>query len=122
MIVTAAANEGAQRRAAGGLRRAGLGVGDRVVLCLPPTTDVLAVALGALRSGVVPVMLDAALTAGERAELVADADAALVVDQPATLKTLVDGPAADLADVPLARDALRIGYLRSAQGRLDRRP
>jgi len=103
MIVTAADSEGAQRRAAGGLRRAGLGVGDRVVLCLPPSADVLAVALGALRSGVVPVMLDAALTAGERAELIADADPALVVDCPATLQTLVDRPAAELADIPLAR-------------------
>lgn len=92
-----------QRRAAGGLRRAGLGVGDRVVLSLPPSADTLAVTLGALRSGVIPVMLDPALTAGERAELLADADAALVVDWPATLTTLFDGPAAELADVPLAR-------------------
>ncbi len=103
MMITAAASERAQRRAAGGLRRAGLGVGDRVVLSLPPSADLLAVTLGALRSGVVPVMLDAALTAGEYAELVADADAALVVDEQATLKTLVDGPVAELADVPLAR-------------------
>jgi acyl-CoA synthetase (AMP-forming)/AMP-acid ligase II len=65
MMITAAASERAQRRAAGGLRRAGLGVGDRVVLSLPPSADLLAVTLGALRSGVVPVMLDAALTAGE---------------------------------------------------------
>jgi acyl-CoA synthetase (AMP-forming)/AMP-acid ligase II len=103
VIVTAADSEDAQRRAAGGLRRAGLGVGDRLVLCVPPSADVLAAVLGALRSGVVPVMLDPALTAGERAELVADADAALVIEHPAPLRTLVDGPAAELADVPLAR-------------------
>lgn len=103
MIITAAESERAQRRAAGGLRRAGLGVGERVVLSVPPCADLLAVALGALRSGVVPVMLDPALTAGERAELVADADAALVVDERSALTTLAHGPAAELADVPLAR-------------------
>ncbi|MCE7003097.1 AMP-binding protein [Kibdelosporangium philippinense] len=102
-LITAADSEKTQRRAAGGLKRAGLDVGERVVLSLPTSGDLLAVALGALRSGVVPVMLDPALTAAEHAELVTDADAALVVDNQETLQKLVDGPAVDLADVPLAR-------------------
>lgn len=102
-MITAVESERVQRRAAGALRRAGLARGDRVVLCLPPSGDLLAVALGALRTGVVPVMLDATLTAGEREELVRDADAALVVDHPTTLAMLVSGPPAELADVPLTR-------------------
>lgn len=100
MLITAAESRRAQRRAAGGLRRAGVGLGDRVLLSLPPSAELLAIALGALRSGSVPVMVDPARTAGERAELVADADAALVVTEPAAL---LDGPEAELADVPLAR-------------------
>ncbi|CAM3312990.1 class I adenylate-forming enzyme family protein [Kibdelosporangium persicum] len=101
--ITAAGSEEVQRRAAGGLRAAGLDVGDRVVLSLPTSGVLLAVALGALRSGVVPVMLDPALTATEHAELVADAEAALVVNDQDTLRKVVQGPATELADVPLAR-------------------
>jgi acyl-coenzyme A synthetase/AMP-(fatty) acid ligase len=56
---------------------------------------VLAVVLGALRTGVVPVVLDPGLPEGERAGLIADADPALDVgDDPGCL---LGSRAADLA-------------------------
>jgi acyl-CoA synthetase (AMP-forming)/AMP-acid ligase II len=95
-------------RAARGLAASGLTPGDRVALLVPPSPDYLAVALGALQMGVVPVPLDPALTPSERVPLLADADAALVVDSPALLADLAEtprsaGPAPQLAAVPRAR-------------------
>ncbi|MQA24079.1 MAG: AMP-binding protein [Micromonosporaceae bacterium] len=102
-LVTAAENAALQRRAAGGLRRAGLSAGDRVALFAAPSGALLAAALGALRTGVIPVVADPALTPAERAELLADADPQLVVDTEAGLAALLDAPPADLADAPLGR-------------------
>jgi long-chain acyl-CoA synthetase len=102
-VVTAAASELLQRRAAGGLRAAGVAAGDRVALALPAGAGVLALVLGALRRGVVPVMLDPAAPGAERAELVADCRPALVVDTPEALARLTDADPVELADVPLAR-------------------
>jgi long-chain acyl-CoA synthetase len=102
-VLTAWAAEAAQRRAAGALRRRGVGPGDRVVFCLPSSAGLLCAVLGAVRTGVVPVLLNATLTEGERAALVADADPALVVDGPDRLAELASGPAADLHPYPLTR-------------------
>jgi acyl-CoA synthetase (AMP-forming)/AMP-acid ligase II len=102
-IVTAANSERAQRRAAGSLLARGLGPGDRVAVTLPGSGAVLALVLGALRAGIVPVPLDPALTPFERGELIADAEPALVVDDGRLLAGLLDGPETDLAPVPLAR-------------------
>jgi acyl-CoA synthetase (AMP-forming)/AMP-acid ligase II len=99
--VTAADSERDQRRAAAALATAGLVAGDRVLVSAAASPALLAVVLGALRTGIVPVVLDPLLPAVERAALSADADAALDVgDEPARL--LGEGWA-DLADVPLAR-------------------
>jgi len=100
--VTAADSERDQRRAAAALTAAGLGAGDRLLVSAAASPALLAVVLGALRTGIVPVVLDPGLPAAERAALAEDADAALdVADAP---ERLLDGSAeADLADVPLAR-------------------
>lgn len=66
----------------------------------------LCLVVGALRSGVIPVMVNPALTPAERAYVLADAAPALVVDDPGTLARLLsdgDGRSVDLADVPLGR-------------------
>ncbi|HEX6075890.1 MAG TPA: AMP-binding protein [Micromonosporaceae bacterium] len=102
-LITPADNLARQRRAAGGLRRAGLRAGDRVALLAPPSGDLLAVVLGALRSGVIPVVGDPRLPPLERAELLDDADPRLVVATGADLAALLAAPPVDLADVPLAR-------------------
>jgi acyl-CoA synthetase (AMP-forming)/AMP-acid ligase II len=100
-VVTAAAGERDQRRAAAGLAAAGLAPGDRLVVSAAASPALLAVVLGALRTGVVPVVLDPALPADERTALVADADPALDVGtDPAQL---LGDEVGDLADVPLAR-------------------
>jgi acyl-CoA synthetase (AMP-forming)/AMP-acid ligase II len=101
-VVTGADSERDQRRAAAALAAAGLRAGDRLLVSAAASPALLAIVLGALRTGVVPVVLDPGLPAGERAALAEDADAALdVADDPARLLTGDDE--AELADVPLAR-------------------
>ncbi len=102
-VVTAAGNLPSQRRVAGALAAAGVVAGDRIALLLPASGGLLAAVLGALRRGVVPVLLDPALPARERADLLADCRPALVVADGAGLAALLAGPPAELAPVPLAR-------------------
>jgi long-chain acyl-CoA synthetase len=98
-----AAAEDAQRRAAGALAAAGLRPGDRVAFCLASSATLLVCVLGALRRGIVPVLLNATLLPGERDDLVADADVSLSVLDAAGLAALLDGSPAELAPYPLAR-------------------
>ncbi len=100
-VVRAADGERDQRRAAATLRSAGLRPGDRLLVSAASSPALLAVVLGALRTGVVPVVLDPALPAAERAALAADADPAL--DAGTAPDRLLGEDEADLADVPLAR-------------------
>ncbi|MGO8871724.1 MAG: class I adenylate-forming enzyme family protein [Acidimicrobiales bacterium] len=102
-LLTAADAEIAQRRMAGSLASAGLTTGDRVAFCLPSSAALLCAVLGALRTGVVPVLLNATLLEAERAELIADADPGLVVTEADHLSALAAGPGVPLAPRPLAR-------------------
>ena len=94
-----------QRRAAAALAAAGLGAGDRLLVSAAASPALLAVVLGALRTGLVPVVLDPGLPPAERAALADDADPALDLgDEPGRLLTATDeADLADLAEVPLAR-------------------
>jgi len=104
--ITAAASEDAQRRIAGALRARGLGTGDRVaVIASSAPATYVALALGALRTGVVPVLLNPALLPAEQQVLLDDAEPALVL-RDADLPALLDGPPVDLAPAPLARPML----------------
>ena len=78
-VLTAADAEEAQARAAGALIAAGCSEGERVVFCLPSSAALLCAVLGALRVGIVPVLLNATLTPGERDLLVDDAEPVLAV-------------------------------------------
>lgn len=101
-VVTSAGSERDQRRAAAALAAAGLRAGDRLLVSAAASPALLAVVLGALRTGIVPVVLDPALPADERAALAEDADPALDVGaDPGRLLSGTDE--AGLADVPLAR-------------------
>jgi acyl-CoA synthetase (AMP-forming)/AMP-acid ligase II len=91
-----------QRRAAAALAAAGVRPGDRVLVSAASSPALLAVVLGALRTGVVPVVLDPALPAAERAALAEDAEPALDVGG-APERLLAGAEEAELADVPLAR-------------------
>jgi long-chain acyl-CoA synthetase len=101
-ILTSADAEDRERRIAGGLRQHGLVPGDRVALVTTSGADMLCAILGALRSGIVPVLTHAALMPAERAELLDDADPALVVDDE-LLATLLAASPIDIAPWPLAR-------------------
>lgn len=101
-VVSSAAGERDQRRAAAALAAAGVGRGDRLLVSAAASPALLAVVLGALRTGIVPVVLDPGLPAAERAALAEDADPALdLADDPGRLLAGTDE--AELADVPLAR-------------------
>jgi long-chain acyl-CoA synthetase len=102
-VLDAVAAEDRQRRAAGGLAARGVRWGERVAFCLPSSADLLTAVLGALRSGVVPVLLNATLLPAERDELLADCQPALIVTDAVDLAALHDGPPVELAPVPLGR-------------------
>ncbi len=102
-VLHASDAEQAQRRAAGALLGAGLVPGDRVAFCLPSSAGLLCTVLGALRVGIVPVLLNATLLDAERDLLVEDARVALVVTDVPSLDRLDRGPAVALAPCPLAR-------------------
>ncbi|MGZ8753125.1 MAG: class I adenylate-forming enzyme family protein [Acidimicrobiia bacterium] len=110
VVVTADESERDQRAAAGALAARGLGPGDRVAIIASGTPEYLAVALGALRTGIVPVLLNPNLLADEQRALLADADPNLTLRAP-DLPALVSGragsgTAAELAPWPLARPML----------------
>jgi long-chain acyl-CoA synthetase len=103
-------SEDADRRAAGTaswLAARGAAPGDRVVLAAPGGAAVVAAALGALRSGVVPVVLDPALPEDELRATIADADPVAVLGAaalgPATTPRSTTGTSSSGSGVPLAR-------------------
>ncbi len=102
-VVDAAAAEDAQRRAAGTLAARGMQAGDRVAFCLSSSVALLTGILGALRTGIVPVILNPSLLTQERRLLLEDADVALLIDDDSALAALGEGPPAELAPYPLAR-------------------
>jgi long-chain acyl-CoA synthetase len=102
-VLTPADAEAAQGRAAGYLAAAGLRVGDRVAFCLPSSSALLCAVLGSLRTGVIPVLLNATLLDDERDQLIADAKPKLVVTDIAALEALDTGTPVGLARYPRGR-------------------
>jgi long-chain acyl-CoA synthetase len=100
--LTAAIAEERQRRLAGGLVARGWDEGDRVAVVAPSSVTLLLTVLAALRRGIVPVVLNAALTDGELDALVADAE---VVGRlgPAEMARLAEAGPVELAPHPRAR-------------------
>jgi len=116
VVVTADDSERDQRAAAGALAARGLGPGDRVAIIASGTAAYLAVALGALRTGIVPVLLNPNLLPDEQQALLADADPTLtlrgdelgllVAEGSASGSASKSGSGAELAPWPLARPML----------------
>jgi long-chain acyl-CoA synthetase len=77
-----------------------------VAIIATGSAEYLAVALGALRTGVVPVLLNPALLAHEQQALLRDAEPALVLRDPDLADLLGRDRPADLADAPLSRPML----------------
>ncbi len=65
--------------------------------------EVIAVALGALRSAIVPVMVNDALTLDERSVILDDAAPSLVLDDAGVASLVRGGDEVELAPAPLAR-------------------
>jgi acyl-CoA synthetase (AMP-forming)/AMP-acid ligase II len=101
-VLTAAESEPMQRRVAGALLARGLVSGDRVAMSTSSSGAMLSAILGALRVGIVPVVLNTGLLPDESRALIVDADPQLIVDD-ALLVSLLEGPPAALAPWPLAR-------------------
>ena len=75
--------------------------GDRLVLAVPGCPRLVTAVMGALRVGIVPVVLDPATPPTELHALIDDADPALVIDSVAALDELHAHALAELAPVPL---------------------
>ena len=78
-------------RAAGWLQSQGVSAGDRVVVQLPKSIDVVALYLGVLRLGAVCVPLNTAYTPAEVDWFVADAEPAVAVRDAGALVAALDG-------------------------------
>ena len=102
----AAQAQTAAARAAGGLAAAGCRPGDRVAISVSSSPSLLCLVLGALCTGVVPVLLSPALTAGERRALVDDAGPVLDLAGPDDLEAVLGGEPVPLAPCPLTRPML----------------
>jgi long-chain acyl-CoA synthetase len=96
--------EDRQRRAAGALKARGVGRGDRVVFSLPSSADLLCAVLGAVRAGIIPVLLNATLMPTQRERLAADADPVVTIYDETSLESLFSGNSrTELAPLPLTR-------------------
>lgn len=102
-LLTAADAERRQRRAAAGLAAMGVEVGQAVAFVLPGSADLLCAVLGAARVGIIPVLLNPGLTAGEAQTQLDLVNPALVVQDPNVLHRLFGAGDAELAPHPLTR-------------------
>src|SRR5438094_6085682 len=84
--------------AAAWLLARGVSPGDRVAVVAENVPGFVPFTLGALRTGIVPVLVNVHLAPDERDRIIRDADPRLVIE---TFPDATGG--ADLADVPLAR-------------------
>ena len=101
--LTSTDSEDQQRRVAGALAAAGVGWGERAALLLPRRVEAISAILGALRSGVIPVVLHAGLLEHERDALLANAEVSAVFAGDDGLAALLAGPPRELAPAPLGR-------------------
>jgi long-chain acyl-CoA synthetase len=76
--------DAAADRAAGALAGLGIRTGDRVAASLPNQTDIVVAFLGAMRLGAIWVGVNRTLAAPEKAYVLGDAEAALLLADPAT--------------------------------------
>jgi acyl-CoA synthetase (AMP-forming)/AMP-acid ligase II len=102
-LLTAADSEVQQARVAGWLLDQGVRSGDRVLFDTTSRALMLSGLLGALRVGIVPVILNSTLTDPERSPLVANAALRRILDDQTLDATQDRSRLADMADAPLAR-------------------
>jgi acyl-CoA synthetase (AMP-forming)/AMP-acid ligase II len=89
-------------RAAAWLRTRGADLGDRVAVCAGNRPEYVSLTLGALRTGVVPVLVNVHLGPDERERILSDCDPALLVTDE-NWPDWDDAAGAELAPHPLSR-------------------
>ena len=106
-LVTAEQSLDRQRRAAAALHAAGCRIGDRVAVVAHNHPDVIALVVGSLRIGVVPVMVNPDLLPAEQQVILGDCGAQIQIDDSSLCSFLDEADVAQwngsLSDVPLAR-------------------
>ncbi|MBL8776412.1 MAG: AMP-binding protein [Acidimicrobiales bacterium] len=105
-VVTAAESERDQHHTAAALAASGLAPGDRVALAADGSPAYVAVALGALRTGIIPVLINTHLLPAEQDALLADARPSLVLRDGELDALVADGashPEVAMAPAPLGR-------------------
>src|SRR4051812_23181325 len=100
------ATEVRARASAAWLLRSGVGAGDRVAVASENVPGFVPFTLGALRVGIVPVLVNVHLAPAERARIIADADPKLVVEAVPDFDGPDEPAAVELAPWPLARPML----------------
>jgi len=101
--ISAREGESLQRRAAGALLARGLAPAERVVIVARTSPAMFSAVLGALRVGIVPVLLSPELLAEEQEGLIGDADPSLILRDDDVERLVSEGRPADLAPFPLSR-------------------
>jgi benzoate-CoA ligase len=96
-----------------GLRRLGLEMEQRILLCLLDTVDFPVAFLGAIRAGIVPVAVNTLLTTADYEYVLRDSRARALVVSAALLPTL----APILGELPFLRHVIVSGGEKPAQGR-----
>lgn len=102
-VIRACDAERAQSKAARGLKDRGLLQGDRIGFCLGSSPDLLFAIAGALRIGVIPVVINPQLLPAERMVIVDDSDVTALISTELELSALFEGGSEELAEYPLAR-------------------
>ncbi len=105
-FATAVQSQRDQSAAAHWIQNRGVRAGDRIVMEGAQTTEFVACVLGALRSGIIPVVIKAGLTQAETDFQISDAKPRLVMDPAAQRAAVGAGGSVELASVPLARPML----------------
>lgn len=105
------------RRLAGGLTRAGVGTGDRVLLRLESSHRHVELLFACARLGAVLAPVDSRLLGGELEAVVGDADPVAIVDSVEAYERLLDGPEDPPAGTAgSGRDALALLYTSGTTG------
>lgn len=106
ILFSAVEAERLQAQAANGIRRLGARYGQRVLFCVASSPRLLFAVAGALRSGLIPVVVNPQLVLHERQLIIDNSESMLIIDTEQKLDGLFGGPGDELAVYPLSRPML----------------
>ncbi len=106
IVISSSDSERFQSKAANGIRRLGVSPGARVLFCVESSASLLFAIGGALRSGIVPVVINPQLLISERTPIVENSDSVAIIDSPKKLADLFCGGADEISMFPLTRPML----------------